>query len=174
MLLFKTINYTLTSVSISSPHCLYVEVHITHRSCVYFVTAAGAAAAAATVWEADVPHWAAEAGRDESAPAEGAAGAARIHNAAFRSGHTHTHPSKRNDTPHISLGTLTPFLECSKPHSHVVSLRSSHLWDYRYFHAPFFRPVHAQPDDARWRKCPADGPSTPWSSQWDVWVLFYC
>lgn len=44
--------------------------------------AAGAAAAAASDGETDVPHGAAEAGRDEGSPAEGAAG---IHSAAHRS-----------------------------------------------------------------------------------------
>lgn len=44
--------------------------------------AAGAAAAAASDRETDVPHGAAEAGGDEGSPAEGAAG---IHSAAHRS-----------------------------------------------------------------------------------------
>lgn len=61
--------------------------------------AAGAAAAAAPVRETDFPHRAAETGRDEGSPAEGAAGAggaaraARIHSAAVRSDHTHTNKS---------------------------------------------------------------------------------
>lgn len=46
----------------------------------------GAAAAATAGREADISHGAAEAGRDEGSPAEGAAGPAGLHHAAFRSG----------------------------------------------------------------------------------------
>lgn len=56
------------------------------RVCLYHV--AGAAAAAAPVRATDVSHGAAETGRDEGSPAEGAAG---IHSAAFRSDYIHTH-----------------------------------------------------------------------------------
>lgn len=48
-----------------------------------------AAAATAADGKTDFPHRAAEAGGDEGSPAEGAAGAAGLHNAAFRSGHGH-------------------------------------------------------------------------------------
>lgn len=58
--------------------------------CVCVYHAAGAAAAAAPVRETDLPHGAAETGRDEGSPAEGAAGTAGIHSAAFRSDHAHT------------------------------------------------------------------------------------
>lgn len=34
-----------------------------------------------------------------------------------------------------------------------------------------FRSGHAKPDDAWRRKFPSDGPSTPWSPQWHVWVF---
>lgn len=58
--------------------------------CICVCPAAGAAEAAAPVREADVPHRAAETGRDEGSPAEGAARSAGIHSAAIRS---HTHKS---------------------------------------------------------------------------------
>lgn len=48
-----------------------------------------AAAATAADGKTDFPHRAAEAGGDEGSPAEGAAGAAGLHNAAFRSEHGH-------------------------------------------------------------------------------------
>lgn len=52
----------------------------------------GAAAAATVGREADISHGAAEAGRDEGSPAEGAAG---LHHAAFRSGRFFINPKTR-------------------------------------------------------------------------------
>lgn len=37
--------------------------------------------------------------------------------------------------------------------------------------ASSLRPGHPQPDDACSSKCPDNGPSTPWGSQWHVWVF---
>lgn len=59
--------------------------------CLFVRHAARAAAAAAPDRETDVPHGAAETGRDEGSPAKGAARAAGIHSAAFRSDHERTH-----------------------------------------------------------------------------------
>lgn len=58
--------------------------------CVIVHRAAGAAEAAAPYRKTHIPHGAAETGRDEGPPAKGAAGPARIYNAALRSDRAHT------------------------------------------------------------------------------------
>lgn len=139
--------------------------------CVCVCHAVGAAATTAPVRETDFPHWAAEAGGDEGSPAEGAAGAAGLHNAAFRSVRTYVHMHREREKSKHLIRNKTPnksFLSDSDSNSDCL-LVSHSIW--------IFPPLQASPFLTEWclqeqtpRRWPLDTPEL----QMACVSVFYC